>query len=477
MTATGIDLHDLEKRLVGQAIGPDDSAYDSARQVWNGMIDRRPAVVVRCASESDIAVAIDFAQSRGLPLAVRGGGHSVAGHSAVDGGVAIDLRPLNDVIVDPDRRVMVAGGGTVLGDLDRAGAAHGLVTPAGVVSHTGTGGLTLGGGVGWLTRKFGLTCDNIVSARVVLANGDTVVASEDENPDLLWALRGGGGNFGVVSAFTFRCHPLPREVPVGWAFWPLDHARAVLRAWSQQLDTQPDEWKATAYMLRAVKELGVPDALIGQPGVMVFQVWAAPDLDGAQRALGELLRVAPAAASTVDWMRYVDLQRREDELAAPGRNNYTKGGYLARVDDSVIDVMIECATELLPDGSMLEVIPHRGAQLRLDEDDAAFPDRAAPYSYNFTTRFPLGYPFDSHIEWARRGVRRLGPLASRGVYTNFFAFDDHGQDRVLAAYGPAKYDRLARLKAIYDPDNTFRLNGNIRPAGRQGAPIGPARIG
>jgi FAD/FMN-containing dehydrogenase len=346
----------------------------------------------------------------------------------------------------------------LLCDVDRACQAHGLVTPSGVVSQTGIAGLALGGGVGWLTRKHGLTCDNLVAARVVLAGGETVLTDERTRPELLWGLRGGGGNFGVVTEFSFRCHPLRGRVHVAAALWPLERAHEVLRVYREHMPAAPDAAKASASLRRAG---GGPDTprRARRPVLSIVQVWAG---DAAQRAFAPLLRAAPPAAASLASREYVDVQTMDDAEGEPGKGNYTKGGYPDDLGDDVLDALAESAREMLSAEMAIELIPHGGAQLRTGADDSAFGDRDAPWSFNLFSRWSLHDDGAPHVDWARRAFARIEPLTRRGAYTNFFAGDD-GHDRVLAAYGPRTYERLARLKAVYDPANRFSSNPNVRP--------------
>jgi len=459
---------DLE-RLRGEVtelVTPEDGGYDEAREVWNGMVDKRPAAVVRARSEEDVAATVRFAAEHEALLAVRGGGHSVAGQGTCDDGLVLDLGGIDHVLVDTDANITRAGGGCLLRNVDRVNQAHGRVTPAGVVSHTGAGGLTLGGGVGWLTRNFGLTCDNVAFFRVVTAAGETVVASEDENPDLYWGLRGGGGNFGVVTEFGYRCHPFPTEIPVAVTYWTLADAPAVLRRHSELMPERPREWKATVFVSRPSAERGVPAEMVGKPCMSMVQVWAGSELADAEAQLAPLHEVAKPAFEQFGFMPYMQLQTIEDENAGRGKNNYTKGGYLDDVlGDGAIEALLTSAEELQNEESIVEIIPHGGAQLDLGDEDTAFPDRASLYSFNVYARWPLAEANDAHIAWVRRAFDRLDAHAGDGVYVNFFNPHDGGdQDRVLQAFGRERYDKLAGLKHRYDPTNLFSLNPNIFPA-------------
>jgi FAD/FMN-containing dehydrogenase len=468
MSERTVDAEGIEelRAQVSDLVTPDHRDYDRARRVWNWMVDRHPAAVVRAHSEEDVAAAVRFAAANDVLLAVRGGGHSVAGQGTCDGGLVIDLAAMNAVEVDPGAEIARAGGGCLLGDVDRACQAQGGVVPAGVVSHTGAGGLTLGGGVGWLTRRFGLTCDNVVAARVVLASGEVVVASEETDPELYWGLRGGGGNFGVCTEFSYRTHPFPTEIPVAVAYWPLADAEKVLRVHAELTPERPPEWKATMFVSRPTAARGVPAELVGEPCLNVVQVWAGTDVAAAEAAFAPLRRAAKPAVEQLAPMPYLGLQTIEDEIARHGKCNYTKGGYL---DDELgagaIEALLTSAEEIVNQESIIEVIPHGGAQLDLGDEDTAFPDRGSAYSFNVYARWTLEEDEEPHVAWVRRAFDRLDAHAGDGVYVNFFNPHEGGdQDRVLAAFGRERYDKLAQLKRRYDPGNVFSLNPNVYPA-------------
>jgi FAD/FMN-containing dehydrogenase len=455
---------ELRRRLTGRVTLRDEAGYDRARAIWNAAIDRRPVAVAECADDGDVVAALDFAQELKLRVAVRGGGHSVAGMGTCDDGLVIALGAIDRVEVDAGTRLVRVGGGALLGAVDRASQVHGLAVPAGVVSHTGAGRA--------LARRWGGVADPQVRphlrqprpARVVTPDQGVVVTSETERPELLWGLRGGGGNFGIVTEFTFRAYPVPDTLPVATAVWDLEHAPGAIRAYREVVPELPDEAKGTIFFVTADPSLGVPATVVGQPVLALVQPWIGEDAQAAARAFAPLRDAAPALVAGVVPTRWLDLQTREDEVSGHGRGNYTKGGYLDAIDDALIEAMISAARTMPGPLCQLEVIPHGGAQLRVAESDSAFSDRAAPYSFNVYSRWSVTEDDASRfVEWSRGTYAAMQPYIGSGVYTNFFAADD-GHDRVLAAYGRKKYDRLARLKASYDAGNVLSVNQNIRPA-------------
>jgi FAD/FMN-containing dehydrogenase len=451
--------------FTGAMTVPGDPGYDEQRAVWNLMHDRRPAVLARPESARDVAAAIAHARERGLRIAVRGGGHSLPGHSTVDGGMVIDLRGLSAVSVDTGARTVRVGGGAALGDVDAAVQAHDLVVPVGVVSHTGAGGLTLGGGVGRLMRRFGLTIDSLLSAEVVLADGRMVTASEDEHPDLFWGLRGGGGNFGVVTEFTYRAHPLG-PLTVLATFHPLDRAADVLRLAEETIadPATPDALLWTSFLRRGPEIAPWLDtALVGEPGIMSLIEWSGDCAEG-QEWLGEIeTRLAPASGE-LSQIPYLAMQTVTDELLAPGTlRAYVKAGFAAELTEDLLTILIERGAHVGSPLSVIEVLSMGGAIDHVDAGATAFPHRGARWLVNVPAQWADPDPDVARREvaWVRETFAALEPHLAGGAYSNFMEDDETlGADR---AYGPT-LTRLAELKATYDPENVFSLNQNIRPA-------------
>lgn len=455
----------LNGRLAGDAVHPGHRDYQRERRIWNHMIDRYPAVVVRCANDADVATAIAFAREQAMPLTVKGGGHSVAGYSMIDNGVVIDLGRIRQVSVNPAEGRVRVGGGCLLADMDRATQAFGLATPAGVMSQTGIAGLALGGGLGWLSRKHGLTCDHLISATVVLADGSVLTADASENPDLYWALRGAGTNFGVVTSFEFATQPVAATVPLGTALYRIDDAAAAIRHHAQTMLHASDDLKVMVYLRRAAAEPGVPDDLVNAPVCVFVGVWTGDPAD-AGGAFKQLWAGAPAVFETIRTLPYLALQSLNDSALGPGACNYTKGGYTGGMTDGCIDALVEAANQLPNELSAIEFGFQHGAQDRLGEDDTAFTDRHADHLINVLGRW---WPRDEprrHIDWVRDSFASTTPWYSGGLYSNFMAVDDGG--RVREAYRNGKYERLAAIKAKYDPDNIFSSNPNIAPANAVG---------
>ena len=447
----------LRPGLSGTTLLPGDPGYDDARTLFNSMIDRRPAVIAQCATTEDVARAIEFGRSHGLEIAVRGGGHGVAGRAVASDGLVVDLRRMNTVTVDPAARTARVSGGATMSHLDRATARHGLATTGGRVSTTGVVGLTIGGGSGWLERRFGLACDNMLAAEVVTADGRTVRADERENPDLFWALHGGGGNFGVVTSLTMRLYPLT-AVTVALLLWPPDAARDVLTVYRAYMESAPEEVGGAALYLTAPPETFVPDDLVGRQAFTVIAVYAGtgPEADDALAPLTGLDHTGGLLAE----MPYADFQCMLDD--PPGFRNYWSAEHLATLPDEAIDRFCARAADMvIPSASQHILLPLGGAVSRGDPDHPV-PWRSAPWVVH-----PLGLweePADDEraIAWARGTIRDMRPWSTGAVYLNFIG--NEGRDRVVAGVGADNHRRLAEVKARYDPDNVFHLNQNIEPA-------------
>jgi FAD/FMN-containing dehydrogenase len=447
--------------FTGTVIRPDEAGYDAARAIWNAMHDRRPALIARPQSVPDVVAAVRYARAEGLLIAVRGGGHSMPGHSVCDDGIVIDLRALSQVHVDPQARRATVGGGTLLGEVDRATQAHGLVLPAGVVSHTGAGGLTLGGGVGRLMRRFGLTIDSLRSAEVVTADGGILRASADEHADLFWALRGGGGNFGIVTEFEFALHELS-ELLILATFHSLTEARRVIeRGRSEMGDPMArDELLWTSFLRRASDVPWMPPALVGAHGIMSLVEWSGDAADG-RAVLARIREELRPAASDLSVVPFLFMQTITDDLFTHGLRTYIKAGFAGDLPDGLIDVLLERAASVRSPISQVELLALGGAIARVDSDATAFPFRQARWLINIPATWRDAADDECEIAWARATYAAVKPYLSEGNYVNFMGDDE--DDTAAGAYGRT-IERLRQIKAIYDPDNVFRLNQNIQPA-------------
>jgi FAD/FMN-containing dehydrogenase len=436
---------------------PGTPEYADTTTLNNSMIERRPALVARCASPRDVADAIAYARGEGLPLAVRAGGHSVAGLSLVDDGLVIDVRGMDAIEVDPDRRIARVGSGATWSQFDRATQPHGLATTGGRVSTTGVAGLTLGGGSGWLERKHGLACDNLLAAELVTADGQHVRASADEHPDLFWALRGGGGNFGVVTAFEFRLHPLERDVFAGLALYPAGRGRELLALYRDTMRDAPEELSLAFLYLPAPAEEGIPEHLHGEQVVAIAGMYAGP-LDEGREALGEI-RAAGPEADFFEPMPYADFQCMIDD--PPGYRNYWTSEHLTDLPDAAIEAIASRA-EAMPAGlSQLFIASWGGAVARVGHDASPLSARDARFVVHPFGMWEDPADDDANIEWARGFRDDLAAFSSGAVYLNFVG--DEGEARLRAGYGPGAYERLAWNKAVWDPDNGFRASGNVPP--------------
>jgi FAD/FMN-containing dehydrogenase len=438
--------------LHGDLLGPDDPGYDDARRVFNAMIDRRPALIARPADVEDIRRAVLFAREYDLPFSVKGGGHSVAGSAVCDGGLMLDLSVLKEVRVDPERRRAVAQPGLLLADVDCATQAVGLATPLGIISTTGIAGLTLGGGMGWLNGQYGLACDNLLAADIVTADGELRTVSNDENADLFWAIRGGSGNFGVVTSFIYRLHPVG-PILGGVVTFPAARAREALRFYHEVASTAPDA-------LTTLASLGV-DA-DGGTTVSVTVCWCGAHDDG-ERILRPLRAFGPPVEDVIGAMAYTALQTGADERYPAGRHHYWKASWLKHLSDEAIEVMLHFAAErpTTATGHVTIALQQlHGAAARVDPAATAFPHRHDLYDLLILAQWSDPTEAEQHMAWARAFFAAMQPFAERAVYVNDLGAE--GEARVQEAYG-ANYTRLAKIKATYDPTNLFRLNQNIRP--------------
>ena len=455
-------VEELGSRLRGELLRSVDAGYEEARLLWNGVIDRRPALIVRCAAVEDVVEAVNFARENDLLLAVRGGGHNVAGTASAEGGLVLDLSPLKDVEVDPAGRTVHAGAGVTIGELDGETQRHGLATPMGVVSETGIAGLTLNGGMGHLRRKHGLSSDNLLSVELVTADGRVLKASEEENADLFWAVRGGGGNFGVVTSFEYRLHPVGPEVMCAFVFYPGDRAEEVLLSVEKYLTDAPDEVSPLSFLGRVPPVEDFPEEWHGKQFVATLAVYDGPMEDG-EEALEPLRGLGDPIADFSGPMPYADVQKLLDEDYPDGWRYYWKSVNVGGLGDGVIEALIEHAEAAPSDHSTIDVWFQGGAMGRVGAGESAFGDRSAPILLGIEANWEDDPEDDEeNMAWARGCYSDLRRFSDGGVYLNFPGFLEEGQSLMRDAYGE-NYERLVALKNQYDPANLFRLNQNISP--------------
>jgi FAD/FMN-containing dehydrogenase len=453
------DVKALRGLLLGEVLSPGDRGYEPARLLWNGAIDRRPGAIARCRGSGDVLAAVRYARDAGLLVAVRGGGHNVAGTASCDGGLVLDLSPMKGLQIDPAERTAWAQPGLLWGELDHQTQAFGLATTGGIVTHTGIAGLTLGGGIGWLMRKHGLTCDNLLAVDLVTADGQLVRASEREHPELFWGVRGGGGNFGVVTAFRYRLHEVGPTVLAGPVLFPAADAGDLLRFYRDFVERAPDELTTVVNLRDAPPLPFIPEHLHGVPVISVVVCWAGP-IERGERVLAPLRRHGHPLLDLIAPKPYLAHQGTFDATVPHGLHYYWRSEYLRALDDQAVDTLVEHAWTSRSPRSYTIVFQLGGAVRRVPDETTAFSGRAAGFAVNVNA---VALPDDDaeQVAWARGFGEALRPL-SAGVYMNFL--DDEGQDRVRAAYGPARYRRLAALKKRWDPDNFFRRNQNIHPS-------------
>jgi FAD/FMN-containing dehydrogenase len=454
------DLERLRSRLQGEVLTPQSPGYDEARSIWNAMIDRHPSLIARCRNRDDVAEAVRFARDHSLLVAVRGGGHNIAGNAVCEAGFVIDLSPMKGLQVNPAARTARVEPGCTLAELDRETQAHGLATPVGINSTTGIAGLTLGGGFGWLSRRHGMTIDNLLAAEIVTADGQLLRASQAENPDLFWGLRGGGGNFGVVTSFELQLHELGPEILSGLIVHPFEDARELLGFYREFAAGLPDETAVWVVMRKAPPLPFLPEAWHGRE-VVVLACFHAGDMREGERVLEPLRRFGRPIADVVGPHPYTGWQQAFDPLLTPGARNYWKSHDFAGLSDGLVETLIGHAGRLPSPQCELFIGQVGGAMNRVRSEATAYPHRDAEFIMNVHARWDDPALDGACIQWARGVFLDSAPYATGGVYVNFMPEDE--TDRIRAAYGP-NHDRLVALKDRYDPGNLFRMNQNIRPS-------------
>ena len=455
-------IEKFKMSLGGELIQPNDQSYDDARKVWNAMIDKRPALIARCSGTADVITAVNFAREQGLLLSVRGGGHNIAGTALCDDGLTIDLSGMKGLHVDLKTRTVRAQPGCRLGDLDRETQIFGLVVPAGIVTDTGIAGLTLGGGFGYLTRRYGYTCDNLLSADVVTADGSFLTASEKENSDLFWGLRGGGGNFGIVTSFEYQAYPIGPQVTAGMVVHPMERAREVVGFFREFSATAPEELCCVLILRLAPPAPFLPKEVHGKP-IVAIAVCHSGGLEDGERAVRSLKEFGNPLGDIIEPKPFAVHQTLFDAAMAPGRHYYWKSHYLPEFLEAASNVLLDHAAKISSPYSSILIFQLGGALARFSETDTPAGNRNAAYVLNVAASWEDPTQTDEQIAWSRGCWSDMKQFSTGGVNVNFLTGEE-GNERVLAAYGAANYQRLVELKNKYDPQNMFRLNQNIPPS-------------
>ena len=461
MTAVADEIQLDDAAFRGAVLRPGVPDYDVHRKIWNGSFDKHPAVIVRCAGVADVIAAVKFGRESGLPVAVRSGGHSFPGLSVADDALMIDLAPMKGVRVDPDKRTARVQAGVLLGELDRETQAFGLAVPSGIVTHTGVAGLTLGGGIGWIMRKHGLSVDQLVSVDLVTADGEFVKASADENADLFWGMCGAGANFGIVTEFEFRCVPLGPQILAGPIFWPMEKSGEVLRFYRDWVAEAPDELMTIVVHRKAPPLPFVPEELHGKPVVMVICCWVG-DIEEGQKFIKPLKDFSSPVADVCLPKPYLTHQAMFDPSFVPGRWYYFKSCDVPELTDDIIDITMERSLQIKSPLTSFPIWQMGGAISRVSDDDSAFGGRQAAFTYNIGCCTENADGFDEERQWVRDFWSALEGYQT-SAYVNFMSGGEESQERIRSAYGADKFDRLKALKRQWDPDNFFRNNQNIPP--------------